>query len=117
MKLEIDQPWLLSKIEALASISDAEPPAVTRIVFTPTDLKARAWTIALCEEAGFAVREDVIGNIFARWAGTDSAAPPGGTVSHLAAIPNAAKVYCRLGVVVGFETVPCCHTRRLPHRN
>ena len=28
------------------SLSDADPPAVTRIVFTPTDLKARAWVRA-----------------------------------------------------------------------
>ena len=41
-----------AEIEALASISDAEPPAVTRIVFTPADLKARAWLVERCEEAG-----------------------------------------------------------------
>ena len=43
MNLEIDRDRLISEIEALAAISDADPPAVTRIVFTPTDLKARAW--------------------------------------------------------------------------
>ncbi len=43
MKLEIDRDRLLSEIESLAAISEADPPAVTRIVFTPTDLKARAW--------------------------------------------------------------------------
>ena len=73
MKLEIDQQRLLSEIEALAAISDAERPAVTRIVFTPTDLKARAWMITHCEEAGLAVRQDTIGNIFARWVGSDPA--------------------------------------------
>jgi len=40
MKLEIDQQRLLSQLETLATFSDAEPPAVTRIVFTPTDLRA-----------------------------------------------------------------------------
>src|SRR6202790_3132676 len=43
MSLTIDRDRLLSEIETLASFSDAEAPAVTRIVFTPTDLKARAW--------------------------------------------------------------------------
>ena len=43
MNLEIDRHRLISEIETLAAISDADPPAVTRIVFTPTDLKARAW--------------------------------------------------------------------------
>ena len=41
MMIEIDRERLISEIEALASISDAEAPAVTRIVFTPTDLRAQ----------------------------------------------------------------------------
>ena len=60
MNLEIDRDRLLSDIEALAAISDADPPAVTRIVFTPTDLKARAWLRAQCEEAGLTVRQDAL---------------------------------------------------------
>ena len=35
MNLAIDSERLLAEIEDLASISDAEPPAVTRVVFTP----------------------------------------------------------------------------------
>src|SRR5882757_282855 len=88
MKLEIDQQRLLSEIEALAAISDAESPAVTRIVFTPTDLKARAWMITHCDEAGLAVRQDGIGNIFARWVGSYPAARAGATGSHIQAVPN-----------------------------
>src|SRR5213593_4055057 len=66
MNLVIDRDRLLSEIETLASFSDAEAPAVTRIVFTPTDLKARAWLKERCEEAGLSVRQDAIGNSFAR---------------------------------------------------
>jgi len=51
-ELEIDQQRLLAELETLAAFSDAAPPAVTRIVFTPADLKARAWVISRCEEAG-----------------------------------------------------------------
>jgi N-carbamoyl-L-amino-acid hydrolase len=105
MKLEIDQRRLNSEIETLAAISDAEPPAVTRIVFTPTDVKARAWMIARCEEAGLAVRQDAIGNIFARWNGADSAAPAVGTGSHIDAIPNAGKYDGVVGVLGGLEAI------------
>jgi N-carbamoyl-L-amino-acid hydrolase len=91
MKLEIDRHRLLSEIEALAAISDADPPAVTRIVFTPADLKARAWLRERCEEAGLTLRQDAIGNIFARWNGSDPGAPAVGTGSHIDAIPNAGK--------------------------
>jgi ureidoglycolate amidohydrolase len=105
MKLEIDQQRLLSEIESLAAISDAEPPAVTRIVFTPADLKARAWVISLCNQAGLAVRQDAIGNIFARWNGADSAAPAVGTGSHIDAIPNAGKYDGVVGVLGGLEAI------------
>src|SRR5580704_7706679 len=105
MTLTIDRHRLLSEIETLASFSDAEAPAVTRIVFTPTDLKARAWMKARCEEAGLRVRYDAIGNTFARWNGTDLAAPVVGTGSHIDAIPNAGKYDGVVGVLGGLETI------------
>ena len=105
MKIEVDQHRLISEIEALASISDAEAPAVTRIVFTPTDLKARAWLKARCEDAGLAVRYDQIGNTFARWTGSDPTLPPVGTGSHIDAIPNAGKYDGVVGVLGGLEAI------------
>src|SRR5437667_4292012 len=105
MKLEIDQQRLNSEIDTLAAISDAEPPAVTRIVFTPTDLKARAWMISRCQEAGLTVGQDAIGNIFARWIGTEPAAPAVGTGSHIDAIPNAGKYDGVVGVLGGLEAI------------
>ena len=105
MKLAIDRERLLSEIESLASFSDAEPPAVTRIVFTPTDLRARAWLKERCEEAGLNVRQDAIGNTFARWSGSDPAAPVVGTGSHIDAIPNAGKYDGIVGVLGGLEAI------------
>jgi ureidoglycolate amidohydrolase len=105
MNFEIDQDSLTSEIEELALISEAEPPAVTRIVFSPSDLKARAWLIARCEKAGLAVRQDASGNIFARWAGTKANAPAVGTGSHIDAIPNAGKYDGVVGVLGGLEAI------------
>jgi N-carbamoyl-L-amino-acid hydrolase len=105
VNLVIDQDRLVSEIEALARISDAEPPAVTRIVFTPTDLEARTWLRARCLEAGLTVRQDAIGNIFARWTGTDEAAAPVATGSHFDAIPNAGKYDGVVGVLGGLEAI------------
>src|ERR1700691_6760151 len=101
----IDQNRLLSEIDALALITAVEPPAVTRIVFTPTDLKARAWMKARCEEAGLRVRYDAIGNTFARWNGTDPAATVVGTGSHIDAIPNAGKYDGVVGVLGALEAI------------
>src|SRR5258708_29175025 len=105
MNLAPDPNQLLPEIEALAAISDAEPPAVTRIVFTPTDLRSRAWLKERCEAAGRVVRQDAIGNIFARWSGSDPAAPAVGTGSHIDAIPNAGKYDGVVGVLGGLEAI------------
>jgi ureidoglycolate amidohydrolase len=105
MKLAIDGGRLSAEIEELAAISDAEAPAVTRIVFTPTDLKARGWLIARCERAGLQVRQDAVGNIVARWVGSDANAPAIGTGSHIDAIPNAGKYDGVVGVLGGLEAI------------
>jgi N-carbamoyl-L-amino-acid hydrolase len=105
MSLTIDRDRLLSEIEALALISEAEPPVVTRIVFTPSDLRARAWMKARCVEAGLSVREDPVGNTFARWNGSDASAPVVGTGSHIDAIPNAGKYDGVVGVLGGLEAI------------
>jgi ureidoglycolate amidohydrolase len=105
MSLTINRERLLSEIDALALFSDAEAPAVTRIVFSPTDLKARAWMKARCEEAGLTVRQDAIGNTFARWDGSDAASPVVGTGSHIDAIPNAGKFDGVVGVLGGLEAI------------
>jgi ureidoglycolate amidohydrolase len=105
VNLAIDQYRLQSEIEALGRISDAEPPAVTRIVFTPADLEARVWLRAKCLEAGLTVRQDAIGNMFARWAGTDETAAPVATGSHFDAIPNAGKYDGVVGVLGGLEAI------------
>lgn len=105
MSLTINRDRLLSEIETLASFSDAEAPAITRIVFTPADLKARAWMKARCQEAGLTVREDAVGNTFARWTGSDPSAPVVGTGSHIDAIPNAGKYDGVVGVLGGLEAI------------
>ncbi|MGA2981217.1 MAG: M20 family metallo-hydrolase [Terriglobales bacterium] len=105
MKIDIDGPRLVSEIEALAAISDAEAPAVTRVVFTAADLRARVWLRARCEEVGLSLRQDAIGNTFARWTGSDPTLPAVGTGSHIDAIPNAGKYDGVVGVLGGLEAI------------
>ncbi|MGB7282223.1 MAG: M20 family metallo-hydrolase [Candidatus Acidiferrum sp.] len=105
MKLQVDRGRLQVEIEELAKISDAEPPAVTRVVFSETDLRAREWFIQRCWEAGLGVDRDAVGNMFARWSGTELDAPVVGTGSHIDAIPNAGKYDGVVGVLGGLEAI------------
>src|SRR6516225_6589214 len=105
MNLHIDQQRLQSEIDELAQISEAEPPVVTRVVFSEADLRARAYVKRLCTDAGLTVTEDAIGNTFARWHGSDPNLAPIGTGSHIDAIPNAGLYDGCVGVLGGLESI------------
>ena len=101
--LSIDR--LISELNALAKISAADPPVVTRVVFSEADLRARAYVKGLCREAGLDVHEDAIGNTFARWQGAEPNLAPIGTGSHIDAIPNAGLYDGSVGVLGGLEAI------------
>jgi ureidoglycolate amidohydrolase len=105
VSVAIDQDRLQSEIDELALISDAEPPAVTRIVFSAKDSEARAWLNKKCTKAGLTIRQDAIGNTFFRWAVTDSNVAAVATGSHIDAIPNAGKYDGVVGVLGGLEAI------------
>jgi ureidoglycolate amidohydrolase len=105
MKIEIDQERLNHEIDTLASFSDSEAPAVTRVVFTEQDRTARAWLKDRFAEAGLTIREDAVGNTFARWNGANPGLPPVATGSHVDAIPHAGKYDGVVGVLGGLEAI------------
>jgi len=105
MNPHIDERRLQAEIDDLAKITEAEPPVVTRIVFSEADRRARQWLAAKCKDAGLSLRTDAVGNTFARWQGTDPTAPAVGTGSHIDAIPNAGKYDGVVGVLGGLEAI------------
>src|SRR6185312_15914879 len=113
--LQINTDRLLRELHHLALLTDCPPTedkslpaptqAVTRIVFTPRDLEARAWLTNLAEAAGFTVRTDAIGNTFLRWEGSEPGLPAVGTGSHTDAIPHAGMYDGTVGVLGGLEAM------------
>lgn len=107
--LTIQTDQLLEELEALAAFSDCRmpSPAVTRVAFTDTDLKARAYLRSLYEAAYLEVRVDPIGNTFARWTppSVDPNLPVVGTGSHCDAIPHAGMYDGTVGVLGGLEAI------------
>src|SRR5580700_3477018 len=105
MKLEIDTDRMMTELETLAAFSDAPAPAVTRVVFSEEDRHAREYVKGLCRAAGLLVREDAVGNTFARWDGAEPELPAIGTGSHIDAIPNAGAYDGTVGVLGGLEAI------------
>jgi N-carbamoyl-L-amino-acid hydrolase len=108
-QIQIDQTRLLSELNTLATFTSAEASAdgtaVTRIVFSADDLRARAWLKELVTEEGFEVREDAVGNIFIRWPGIEQNLPAVATGSHTDAIPHAGMYDGTVGVLGGLEAI------------
>jgi N-carbamoyl-L-amino-acid hydrolase len=101
--LSIDR--LIGELQSLAKISEAEPPVVTRIVFSEADMRARAFVRDLCQDAGLSISNDAVGNTFARWIGSEPDLAPIGTGSHIDAIPNAGLYDGCVGVLGGLEAI------------
>ena len=107
----VDAGRLVAEMEHLATFTHCEQTsragerAVSRVVFTDDDLAARTWLKGLFVEAGLDVREDAVGNTFARWTGRDAELPPVGTGSHTDAIPHAGMYDGTLGVLGGLEAI------------
>jgi ureidoglycolate amidohydrolase len=109
MQIQIDHTRLLNELNTLATFTHAEPAnegtAVTRIVFSPDDLRARAWLKDLATAEGFELRDDAVGNIFIRWPGTEPDLPAVATGSHTDAIPHAGMYDGTVGVLGGLEAM------------
>ncbi|MBA3485554.1 MAG: hypothetical protein H0T51_27485 [Pirellulales bacterium] len=105
MNLAVDIERCSAELERLAQFSDVPAPAVKRVVFSDADLEARRYLTGLFREAGLDVRTDAVGNIFARWQGTDPSLPPVATGSHTDAIPYSGKYDGTVGVLGALEAI------------
>jgi N-carbamoyl-L-amino-acid hydrolase len=116
MQVTINSGLLYAELEKLASFTDAPPPAVTRVVFSDADLAARDYIRNLCSAAGLIMREDPVGNLFARWPGSEPGLPAIGTGSHTDAIPYAGAYDGTVGVLGGLEAIRALQRERFRPR-
>lgn len=109
MQFPIDEYRLTQELAKLATFTTAEPAAigtaVTRVVFSDDDLRARSWLKSLAADEGFSVHEDAVGNTFIRWAGAAPELPAVATGSHTDAIPHAGMYDGTVGVLGGLEAM------------
>ena len=105
MKPLADTTRVMRELQTLATFSSHPAPAVTRVVFSDDDRRARQYLRSLYESAGLSVRVDAIGNTFARWHGSEPQAGAVATGSHTDAIPNAGMYDGTVGVLGGLEAI------------
>lgn len=105
--VSIDSQRVVTQLHELGLISTNAAPAVTRVLYTQRDVEARAYLRGLIQEIGLDLREDAIGNMFARLPAAGGSTPFGavGTGSHYDAVPMSGKYDGTLGVLGGLEAI------------
>lgn len=103
--LSVDSSSLQKQIDELASFSDSPAPSVTRILYSEKDVLARRYIKNLMGLSGLSVREDAVGNIFARWVGSEPDLSAVSTGSHIDAIPYSGKYDGVVGVLGAIEAI------------
>lgn len=101
------QSRLASRLASLAAIGADPAGGVTRLAYTDAERRAHALVARWMREAGLAVHEDPVGNLFGRWVppGADPDAPPVWAGSHLDTVPHGGRYDGAAGVVSALVAV------------
>ena len=116
-ELAIDSDRLERDLAQLAEIGKLPQGGISRVAFTPEDVRARQQVQAWMSEAGMTVRIDAAGNIIGRYAGEQPELGVLATGSHIDTVPVGGRYDGCLGVLAGIEIVRVLTARsiRLHH--
>ncbi len=102
---KIDARRLWQRHVDMATLGGLPKGGVNRQALSPEDAAARRQLMQWAAARGFDVYGDPIGNLYVRRAGTDDAAPPVMTGSHMDSQPTGGKYDGMYGVLAGFEAL------------
>lgn len=103
--MQIDKERLWRDLQDMGGVGATPTGGVRRLALTAEDGAGRDLFVRWCRDAGYAVRVDTMGNIYARRAGADESAAPVVTGSHLDSQPVAGKYDGPYGVLAGLEAL------------
>jgi len=101
----INSQRLWQRLMALAAIGATAKGGVCRLALTELDAQGRALFKHWAIELGCTLRQDAIGNLFARRAGIDESLPAVATGSHIDTQPTGGKFDGNYGVLAGLEVL------------
>ncbi len=101
----VDGGRLWKRLRELAEIGEHQEGGVARLSFTPEERAAKDLVASYMREAGLAVREDAVGNLFGRREGRDPDAPTVLIGSHVDSVRNGGDFDGPLGVLGGIEVL------------
>ncbi|HLH63233.1 MAG TPA: M20 family metallo-hydrolase [Ktedonobacteraceae bacterium] len=102
--IKVDASTLQYYIDALGAIGQQPAGGIVRPVYSPAWLEARQQLATFMHAAGLQVREDAVGNLFGRLAGTDDSHTIL-TGSHFDTVPLGGKFDGALGILAGIAAL------------
>lgn len=103
MNINRDRLW--HNLMHLGKIGRNEAGGITRLSFTPEEKEAKAFVADVMEQAGLAVDEDAMGNLFGRREGRNPQAPAVLIGSHVDSVVNGGMFDGTAGVLSGIEVL------------
>ena len=103
--VQVDPDRLWSRLMSMAEVGATPAGGSNRQALSDDDRAGRDLFVAWAEQAGCTVELDAVGNLFARRAGDDPAAPPIMLGSHLDTQPTGGRFDGVYGVLGGLEVV------------
>src|ERR687893_1706080 len=101
----IDGERLWRRLSDLGEIGKQEGGGITRLSFTDEERAAKDRVASYMEEAGLAVHEDAVGNLFGRREGRNAEAPAVLIGSHVDSVYSGGNFDGPLGVLAGIEVL------------
>lgn len=103
--MQVNAERIMKRIQDLAQFNATPGQGITRFSYSPQDAQARAYLMEQFRELGLTVRVDPMGNIRARYDGTDPALAPLWIGSHIDSVRHGGPYDGIVGVVGALETV------------
>ncbi len=103
--LAVSAQRISERLTAFSQYNDTPGNGVTRFSFGENDKKARQYLLSICEKLGLSVSVDPVGNLRARYQGTDPTLAPLWVGSHMDSVRNGGMYDGLVGVVGALEAV------------
>jgi N-carbamoyl-L-amino-acid hydrolase len=108
---------LMQRLREMAQIGATSKGGVRRVALTDEDKAGRDLFIQWCQDAGYQITIDKMGNIFARRAGSQEDLEPVFTGSHLDSQPTGGKFDGVYGVLAGLEVIETLNDEQIQTRH
>lgn len=102
--MEVNEGRIMQRIETFAGFNHSDV-GISRFSYGEDDAAARKWLIGICEELKLHVTTDPVGNIRARYEGTDESLAPILIGSHIDSVRNGGKYDGIVGVTGALEVL------------